>query len=446
MTEQEIRHNISQRLGIEKLNHMQAVMADTTAPLTILLAPTGSGKTLAFAIPLLQSLDAPAGTVQAVVIAPSRELVLQIYDVIRPIATGYKTVAFYGGHSMQDEVNSLVMTPDIIISTPGRLVDHIMRGRLRPGSHLRTLVLDEYDKSLELGFTDEMRRILRFFVAPGRIILTSATRLDELPDYLPRAAKAQVVDFVSDASTVRPHISVARVESPVPDKLDTLSALLRSLSDGKKTIVFVNYRDAAERVYRRLRAERMPVGLYHGGLEQQDRDKAVEMLNNGSTPILVSTDLASRGLDIDTVDAVVHYHPATSEATWTHRNGRTGRQGTSGEVYFIVADSTEDIPEFVSYDRDYTPDPEAPALSAATTASLYLNLGKKEKISRGDIVGFLLAHTSLEAAQIGRIALRDHSAIVAVPASMLQQVLEGVAHQKIKNQKVKVTQLRACHI
>ncbi|MDE6812922.1 MAG: DEAD/DEAH box helicase, partial [Duncaniella sp.] len=154
MKEKEILSNIASRLGITELNEMQRRMAATQSKGTVtLISPTGSGKTLAFAIPLLKSLGAPEGKVRGVVMAPSRELVLQIFDVIRPIATGFKTVAFYGGHPMREEVNSLAVTPDIIVATPGRLLDHIKRGNLDL-SAVRTLVLDEYDKALELGFAD----------------------------------------------------------------------------------------------------------------------------------------------------------------------------------------------------------------------------------------------------------------------------------------------------
>ncbi|MDE5983191.1 MAG: DEAD/DEAH box helicase, partial [Duncaniella sp.] len=161
MKQTEIISNIKTRLGIESLNDMQLVMSGIeTRGTAVLLAPTGSGKTVAFAIPMLRSLPAPQNKVMALVIAPSRELVLQIAEVIRQIATGYKTTALYGGHPMQEEINSLSVTPDIIVATPGRLLDHLKRGQLDL-SAVGTLVLDEYDKSLELGFADEMRRIVK---------------------------------------------------------------------------------------------------------------------------------------------------------------------------------------------------------------------------------------------------------------------------------------------
>ena len=307
MKEKDIISNIASRLAITELNAMQKRMASVkTGGNTItLLAPTGSGKTVAFAIALLKSLGPADGRIRAVVMAPSRELVLQIFDVIRPIATRLKTVAFYGGHSMQEEKNSLSVTPDIIIATPGRLLDHITRG-LVDLSGVRTLVLDEYDKALELGFADEMKRVCKKLTSLSLIILTSATRLDELPPFLPVTQTSELIDFSSDCSPRR-RMQIVNVPSPTRDKLDTLIDLLRSLDNGR-VIVFANHRESVERIYSALRKAGLPAGIYHGGLEQNDRENAIEMLNNGSTPILVSTDLGARGLDIPELSAVVHYH------------------------------------------------------------------------------------------------------------------------------------------
>ena len=251
MKEKEILANIASRLAIGELNDMQRRMAGLQTKGTVtLIAPTGSGKTLAFAIPLLKSLGNPDGKVRAVVIAPSRELVVQIYEVIRPIATGFKTVAFYGGHSMQEETNSLAVTPDIIVATPGRLLDHVKRGNLDL-STTRTLVLDEYDKALELGFADEMKRVCRKLTSVSFVILTSATVLAELPDYLPKSTRTELIDF-SCSTSPRKQMQIVHIPSPSRDKLDTLIDLLRSLPDGR-VIVFANHRESVERIHAALR-------------------------------------------------------------------------------------------------------------------------------------------------------------------------------------------------
>lgn len=438
MKEKEIRANIASRLAITELNPMQQRMAQLPGSGTFtLISPTGSGKTLAFAIPLLKSLEPSDGRVRAVVMAPSRELVLQIFEVIRPIATGLKTVAFYGGHPMQEEVNSLAVTPDIIVATPGRLLDHLRRGQLDL-SGVRTLVLDEYDKALELGFADEMKRVCRKLTSVSLIILTSATVLAELPSYLPVSKRTELIDF-SESTSPRRQMQIVHVPSPVRDKLDTLIDLLRSLPDGR-VIVFANHRESVERIHAALRKAGLPAGLYHGGLEQHDRENAVELLNNGTTPILVSTDLGSRGLDIAELSAVVHYHLPPSAEAWTHRNGRTARQDAEGEVYVITTDD-ESIPEYIEWDRDYVPQGKSERPITSSVATLYFNVGKKEKISRGDIVGFLIAKGGLEAGQIGRIALRDHSALVAVPRSEGRRLVKALAPEKIKNTRAKISLL-----
>ncbi|MDE6269274.1 MAG: DEAD/DEAH box helicase, partial [Muribaculaceae bacterium] len=417
MTQKEIIDNIRMRLGIEELNAMQRAMLQQKSKHVVLLAPTGSGKTIGFAVPLLKAVGRPCGTVQGVVIAPSRELVIQTAEVLRRIAGGLKVSALYGGHSVAEEKGTLSVAPDIVVATPGRLLDHLQRDRIDL-SLARALVLDEYDKSLELGFQDEMRRIVRRMRRLSTIILTSATELDELPDFVDLGGAA-IVDFRGEKTPEEAVANVRRMRvlSDNADKLDTLTSLLGSLRD-KRSIVFVNYRDAAERVYKAMKAAGLPVGLYHGGLDQIDRDKAIVRLNNGTTPILVATDLGSRGLDIDDVNAVVHYHLPAQPETWTHRNGRTGRMGADGEVYVIVGPE-EKVPEYVvTPDGEYTPDPAVGRISSPT-ATLFVDAGKKDKISRADIVGYLCKQGGLDASEIGKIDLRDRFSYVAVPRRTL---------------------------
>ena len=349
MKQSVIIDNIKSRLGIETLNPMQHEVMNSGARDMLLLSPTGSGKTVAFAIALLQTLGKPSADVKAVIIAPSRELVMQIYNVVRDIATGYKTVALYGGHSMTDEKNSLSPAPDIIVATPGRLLDHINRKHVDLYT-ARVLVLDEYDKSLELGFHDEMRRIVRTMPNLSRTILTSATRLQDMPEFL-KLRSPETFDFLSSADKPRRRMDIVQVESPARDKIDTLVDLLHSLDNGR-VIIFVNHRESADRVYRHLKEAGLPVGLYHGALDQPDREKAVDLLNNGTTPILVSTDLGARGLDIDSVQSIIHYHMPLTKETWTHRNGRTARVDARGTVYVLTSEA-DNIPEYVTFDRAY---------------------------------------------------------------------------------------------
>lgn len=430
-----IIERLRERHNITALNEMQQRMASTDLRELILLAPTGSGKTAAFTLRLLRHLGPACGKTQAVVMAPSRELVIQIADVIRPVAAGLKTVAFYGGHSMTDEINSLSVIPDIIVATPGRLLDHLKRATLTLGD-VTALVLDEYDKSLELGFQDEMRRIVKRMGHPGLVILTSATPLADMPGFL-KLRKPEVFDF-SGGKPAGKRLQTVMVESPERDKLLTLEALLRSLDNGK-ALVFVNHRESAERVYNSLKANGFPSGIYHGGLEQRERKLAVDLLNNGTTPILVSTDLGSRGLDIDNVQYVIHYHLPLSMESWTHRNGRTARMDADGTVYTIIAEG-ENIPEYVTWQREYRPRSVSSDPIRSEQVTIYINAGKKEKISRGDIAGYLIHKGELQPDQVGKIILDDHSAIVAIPRSIsIRELLDRLAPHKLKNTRVRLS-------
>lgn len=414
---------------------MQRAVMQTKASRILLLAPTGSGKTLAFAVPLIERLEPSDGKLQALVIAPSRELVIQISEVVRSVAAGHKVTALYGGHPMAEEVNSLSVVPDVVVATPGRLLDHILRGTINVAD-VRTLVLDEYDKALELGFHDQMSRIVSRLRHVKYVMLTSATSLAEMPDFIDMS-QAKVLDFSSKSDSPRVRMEVYLVKSPMKDKLRELAALLASLPDGR-TIIFVNHRESAERVFKYLRAEDFPVGLYHGGMDQLQREIAIDMLNNGSTPILVSTDLGSRGLDIEAVRSVVHYHIPPSAESWTHRNGRTARIDASGSVYVLVSED-EKLPEYLDFDKEYIPDPDNPDPIETHLTTLYFNAGKKEKLSKGDILGFLVKQCGIEAGEIGKIVIKDHCALVAVDNDYVSKVVETAKSVKVKGQRVRVT-------
>lgn len=430
---------VGERLNIKELTPMQREMLALRLPAKVMLqAPTGSGKTLAFALPFLLSLTPGAEGVKGLVLVPTRELALQVFEVVRTLATPeFKTAAFYGGHSFEAEVNTLAGNPDIVVATPGRLLDHIRRGSLNLFG-VTSLVLDEYDKSLELGFQDEMRSIIGRLKNVKTMILTSATVLTEVPDFL-SGVTFRHIDYTTPEETVVPEIDFRRVDSPSADKLETLVALLCDLG-GERVIVFVNHRDAAERVYKHLVDLGFPAGLYHGGLEQNDRERALTLFSNGTTPVLVSTDLASRGLDISGVGAVIHYHLPVSPESMTHRNGRTGRMGAAGRAFAIISDKDK-IPDFFPALDNYWAEGTA-GIVPSQWATLHFNAGKREKISRGDIAGFLMQKGGLTRDEVGRIDVRDHQSYAAVPASKARETVIAVAPYKIKNTRVRVTRIK----
>lgn len=438
MKEKEFLPLIREKLNIEELNPMQQKMlrSFSEAHDIILLSPTGSGKTLAFILPVLKLLKPSTGRVQAVIIAPSRELVIQITRIIGAIAVGFKVTPLYGGHKVEDEVNSLSAGTDIVVATPGRLLDHINRRNidLLP---TRILVLDEFDKSLELGFEKEMKKIVERLKNVSRTILTSATRADILPDFL-KLTDPLTINFLGDGYELRSRIRTHRVDTDGKDKLNSLRVLLNDL--GKKeggperSIVFVNHRESADRVAEYLRKHGIPAVLYHGQLDQRQREQAVAMFNNGSRPVLVATDLAARGLDIENVKSIIHYHQALTPETYTHRNGRTARIDREGDIYVLVGPD-EDVKPYTEFDDNYYPDYDAPESEGPKYESIYFSAGKKEKLSKGDIVGFLTKECGVPGDAIGKIDVYDHYALAAVENPIAAQALANSKGKKIKGEK-----------
>ena len=440
MRTKELLQVVKERMDIDALNDMQHATLEawnSGRGDMVLYSPTGTGKTLAFAMCLIQALKPPMQQLQAVVLAPSRELVMQTSEVLRQLATGYKVTSCYGGHAVSDEKASLSVTPDIIVATPGRLLDHHKRGHIALGG-ARLLVLDEMDKSLELGFEDEMRQLLKQMPRLNRRILASATVLDVVPDYV-RLNKPVTVNVLRTAAQPADRIQVWQVKSASKDKLDTLRDLLLTL-DGGKTIVFANYRESVERIHEYLVKNGIDAGIYHGALEQQERECAVAMLNNGSVNVIVATDLAARGLDIDQVSHIVHYHLPVSEEAYIHRNGRTARVDAQGEAYVITAPG-EPLPEWIKFDGTFALHPKSRP-SQAPMVTLYFQAGKKEKLSRGDIMGFVANNGGIDASAIGRIDVRDHYALVAVPRKQAQDTLKRLQQVKIKGKKVRISLLK----
>lgn len=442
MREKEFLPKVYERLGIEHLNPMQQRMMATATEKSdvILLSPTGSGKTLAFALPLLKIMRPSTGRVQAVVIAPSRELVLQTASVLSNIATGLKVTALYGGHKVEDEVNSLSAGTDIIVATPGRLLDHSRRRNvdLLP---TRVCVLDEFDKSLELGFEEDMKHIFQRLKNLSRIILTSATDMQILPDFV-KLNQPLTLSYLDESSKVRNRMKIHRVDADNRDKLESLHDLLKHLASGKdsieKTIIFVNHRESAERIYTFLSKKKVAVALYHGGLDQRDREKAVATFNHGSTPILVATDLASRGLDITGVSNILHYHLPLQEETYTHRNGRTARVDKSGDIYLLVGPD-ETLAPYIEPDDTITPIADDSVTLKSELTTLYISAGKKEKLSKGDILGFLTVQEGIPGKDIGKIDVYDHYSLVTLNSNDAGRLLAKGQNFRIKGTNRRIT-------
>jgi superfamily II DNA/RNA helicase len=425
-------------LKIKELNEMQlaSLEANKTDQDIILLSATGSGKTLAFLLPIIQNLDRESKNVQALIIVPSRELAIQIDDVFRKMQTGFKTTLCYGGHKREIEETNLVQAPALIIGTAGRLADHLRRNNFSTNL-ITTLVLDEFDKSLELGFQEEMEYIVSSLKNINKRILTSATELVAVPNFigLNNPAKLNYLDLVIENAI---GLEIKTVFSEDKDKADILFKLICFLGN-RSTIVFCNHRQSVERVSEILSDKGITNVFYHGGMEQQERDAALCKFRNGTSSILVTTDLASRGLDIPNIRNIIHYHLPSSEDIFTHRNGRTARMEASGTTYVIYS-AEEILPEYIT--KDATPQelngsyemPEKPKWS-----TLFIAAGKKDKVNKIDIVGFLSQKGQLKKEDIGLIEVKDFFSFVAIKKIKVSETLRLIENEKIKNKKVKIT-------
>lgn len=421
-------------LKINALNEMQqAALSAAEKSNIILLSPTGSGKTLGFLLPLLKLLDSDIKTVQALIVVPSRELALQIEQVFRSISSGFKVNCCYGGHSVKIERNNLSEPPAVLIGTPGRITHHLRRESFSTEA-VHTLILDEFDKALEFGFQEDMAYIIRQLPALKKRILTSATRMEQIPAFT-GIQHPVTLDYLGSVSAA-PDIIYKVVITEAEDKLDALLALMCKIGD-KASLVFCNHREAVERISDLLWERGLPNGMFHGKMEQEDRERALLKFRNGSHRLLITTDLASRGLDIPEIEHIVHYQLPHNEEAFLHRNGRTARMYAKGTSYLILTPDEKPVylPELPE-EEELPQYPELPPLSPWTT--LYIASGKKDKINKIDIVGLLLKKGGLAKEDVGRIEVLDHSSYAAVNRGLAERTVQLVKNEKLKNKKIKI--------
>ncbi|MFD1258417.1 DEAD/DEAH box helicase [Mucilaginibacter terrae] len=423
-----------QNLKITALNAMQeAALAAAKKSDVIVLSPTGSGKTLGFLLPLLGNLQNDIATVQALILVPSRELALQIEQVFKTMSTGFKVNCCYGGHDVKTERNNLSHPPAVLIGTPGRIAHHLRRESFSTHT-IHTLILDEFDKALEFGFQEDMTYIIKQLPAIKKRMLTSATKMDDIPSFT-GITKPITLDYLTNAATT-PDIRQMAVIAEGEDKLEAVFALLCKVGSDS-TLVFCNHRDAVDRISDLLWDMGIPHGIFHGGMEQDDRERALLKFRNGSHKILITTDLASRGLDIPEIQNIVHYQLPHNEEAFLHRNGRTARMHAKGTSYLMMASDEKpsylkEIPEM----EDLSAEPVLPKLSP--WATVYIAAGKKDKINKVDIVGLLLKKGELTRDELGLIEVLDNSSYAAVKRDLIERTVQLVRGEKIKNKKIKI--------
>lgn len=421
------------KLGIEHLNPMQeeALSIIGKNPAVILLSPTGTGKTLAFLLPLLQELDRDIREVQALILVPSRELAIQIEQVAREMGSGYKVNAVYGGRAFAKDKIELSQPPAILIGTPGRVGDHLRRQTFSV-TFLRILILDEFDKSLETGFEGEMREIIEALPVLQKRILTSATPLENIPLFA--GVKDPVyINYLENEPSL---LETKTISCPHKDKFETLVNLLKTLKN-QPGIIFCNYKETIDEVNLYLKSRGIGLECFHGGMEQKDRERSLIKFRNGTSRLILATDLAARGIDVPEIGFIIHYQLPHSKQEFIHRNGRTARMNKKGTAYVLHWEK-EKLPEFIDIGKEFILSEETGA-SAKNWITLFISGGRKDKISKGDIAGLFLKQGNLEKDELGNIELKHDCAFVAVPTEKAEDLIQVLNNSRLKKKKVRIT-------
>ena len=430
------QQDILAKLNINSLNTMQeeAVSVIETTTNTIILSPTGTGKTLAFSLPLLKTLISDSKEVQALILVPSRELAIQIEQVIRSMGSGYKVNAVYGGRPMSKDKIEIKHTPAILIGTPGRVLDHFNNERFSL-KYIKTLVLDEFDKSLEDGFELEMKGIIGKLSNINKRILTSATQSLTVPGFV-RLDKPTTINYLKEKTVSK--LTIKTVISKEKNKLKTLLELMQHIGN-QPGIIFCNLRDSIGHVSAYLEKNKISHACFSGGMEQKDRERALIKFRNGTCQVLVATDLASRGIDISEMNYIIHYELPRHEEEFIHRNGRTARVNSKGTAYVLKWEK-ELLPEFIKNVKGINISKKA-TFKPQFWSTLFISGGRKDKISKGDIAGLFFKKGSLNKDQLGTIELKQDCAFVAIPMSIANELVKKLNNSSLKKKKVRVTVL-----
>lgn len=424
--------SILKKLSIDKLNPMQeeALLTIHASSDVVLLSPTGTGKTLAFLLPIIQQLDPNCNEVQALIVAPSRELAIQIEQVLRDMGSGYKTNLVYGGRLFSKDKINLKHRPAILVGTPGRISDHIRRNTFTT-KEIKTLVLDEFDKSLEVGFETEMSDICKALPKLQKKILTSATQKVRVPKFV-GLTKPVYVNFLKE---VESQLTIKAIISPSKDKLETLVQAIDHLGN-QPGIIFCNFKESIQRVSEHLSANNINHGCFYGGMEQKDRERTLIKFRNGTHQLLIATDLAARGIDIPEIKFIIHYHLPMRKQEFTHRNGRTARMNKKGSAY-VLHWKDETLPDYINdLQREKLTKVLPPEKTNRTT--LFISGGRKDKISKGDIAGLFFKQGGLLGDELGTIELKHDCAFVAVPNEKASQLIEQLNNSKLKKKKIRI--------
>lgn len=431
------QEEILKNLGFSELNKMQlaTIKSAEKNPDMLLLAPTGSGKTVAYVLSILPRLKEKRG-VQALILAPTRELVLQIESVLKQMKTGWKINVAYGGHPFSVERQNFTQPPEILVGTPGRVQDHLERETF-DASSITQLVFDEFDKSLELGFSKQMEFIRQQLTNVKGQLLVSATQRIEIPEYL-NIKEPHILDFGKEESI---DLSLKQMLVSKEEKPEGLLQVINMMEEGQNALVFVNHREACDRIAEYFNIYKMSYSIFHGGLEQDQRELELTKFRNGSSQILIATDIASRGIDIPDLDYVIHYQIPPQKTVFTHRNGRTARMKSTGTAV-IIRSQVDKLPSYLDKEPEAIEIKNLREPSPTPWVTIYVGKGKKDKVNKIDIVGFFLQFDFMQKDDIGLIEVKDFAAYIAVKRSKYKELLKASKDKKMKNKKPKIALAR----
>jgi len=463
------------KLKIEVLNPMQKeVLASFKSEKDIiLLSPTGTGKTVAYLLPILEKLIAESvestidsdsindsindsatdseglsnpveavtesktstelASTKVLIVVPSRELAIQIEHVVRNMGSGFKANAVYGGRAGYQDKIDLKHAPTILVGTPGRLAD-LMKREIFSVSDIHTLVLDEFDKSLEIGYENEMKEVLAGLPTSVKKLLTSATSEAEIPSFVGLSSPI-CIDYLHEKIA---KLKIKAVVSPTKELGRTLVQLVNHLGE-QPGIIFCNFKDSIQEISAGLNRSGIRHGCFTGDMEQIDRERTLIKFRNGTIRLLLATDLAARGLDIPEIKFIIHFQLPPRDQEFIHRNGRTARMKSDGTAYVLKYEKG-DLPSFIGKIPELKLT-NSPVAAAPQWSTLYLTGGRRDKISKGDIAGLFMKQGRLTKDELGIIEVKPECSYVGVKTAAVSRVLELVNNEKLKTKKVRVSEI-----
>ncbi len=413
-------------------------------------AKTGSGKTVAFGLGLLARLDVKKFRIQTLVLCPTRELADQVAREIRKLARAVhnvKVLTLCGGMPFGPQIGSLEHGAHIVVGTPGRIEEHLRKGRLNV-EHVQTLVLDEADRMLDMGFQASLEAIIAPIPTQRQTLLFSATfpeEIEKISRNIMNSPERITVESPQEESTISQYFH------PVDNETHRRQAVGLLLMQDKATsaIVFCNTKRECQEVADELSDQGFSALALHGDLEQRDRDQVLVRFANKSVSVLVATDVAARGLDIEELDTVINYHIARDPEVHVHRVGRTGRAGSHGRAHTLYGEKENfklrllEEEQGVVVEREILPPAsllnERPARPPMVT--LQIDGGKKSKVRPGDILGALTGEGGIEGSDVGKIQIFPMSSYVAVKREVAKTALKKLGAGKLKGKNFRIRQL-----